>query len=122
MHAASTLICEFLITTIRGIKVIYRRGHSNDPEIIRSEEGVDALIDLLLASTEEQKAALVYSLQRPSLPSGYPDHEFCIGVNSELMVGAATFMGAAAGNLTSVGPFAGAATSSTFSLDIRESS
>ena len=46
-------------------------------------------------------------LQRPSLPSGYPDHEFCIGVNSELMVGAATFMDAAAGNLTSLGPFAG---------------
>lgn len=93
--------------TSHGIKAIYQEGHSNDPEIILSEDGVDALIDTLLAADKEHEVALLYSLQRPSLPSGYPDHEFCIGVDSELMVGVATFMDAASGNLTSLGPFVG---------------
>ncbi|MET8824951.1 Imm1 family immunity protein [Streptomyces sp. NPDC004610] len=62
---------------------------------------VDSLIDALLSGPESENMAEVHSMDRSLLASGFPDHEFLIGVDRELQVGVLGFMDKT-GNLVSL--------------------
>ncbi|MFG3370622.1 Imm1 family immunity protein [Streptomyces sp. NPDC090032] len=69
---------------------------------LRSPEDVDNLIDDLLASDCSENMAVLHSLERSLMPSGFPDHELMVGANGELQVGVLAFMDD--GNVVSLGP------------------
>ncbi|MET8274521.1 transposase [Streptomyces sp. NPDC005096] len=48
------------------------------------------MIDYLASGEESETMAALYSKQRELLPSGFPDHEFLVGVNEERQVGILT--------------------------------
>ncbi|MGW6362107.1 Imm1 family immunity protein [Streptomyces sp. NPDC055092] len=70
--------------------------------MLRSPEDVDGLIDELLRSDCSENTAVLHSLERPLLPSGFPDHELMVGANGDLQVGVLAFMDD--GNFVSLGP------------------
>ncbi|TDD89285.1 hypothetical protein E1293_04935 [Actinomadura darangshiensis] len=69
-------------------------------------DDVDAVINDLLASPADQDMAELHSLERTLLPSGFPDNELLVGVDSTLQVGALEFMDAD-GNVVSRGLLGG---------------
>ncbi|SEB57702.1 Immunity protein Imm1 [Streptomyces sp. TLI_105] len=87
-----------------GIKAeaYYESEHSSDPAKIEAPEDVDRVIDKLLTGEKFHTLAKLFSTERPMLPSGFPDHEFMVGVDSSLQVGALTF-GDENGSFTTVG-------------------
>jgi hypothetical protein len=88
--------------TVRA-EVRYRLFHDvRTAEPLTSTEDVDALIDALLAGPANENLAQVHSLERSPMPSGYPDHELLVGVDSSRGVGLLTFMDAT-GNWVTVG-------------------
>lgn len=76
----------------------YRQEHGKEPALLAGVEDVDAL----LAGSAHHDMAQLHSLERPRLPSGYPDHELLIGVNRNLPVGVLAFMDAESGNLVTL--------------------
>lgn len=80
----------------------YRREHADDRPKLHSEEDVDALIEDLLTGPAYHNMAELHSLDRPLLPSGFPDHELLVGVDAQLQVGVLEFMDD--GNFVTLGP------------------
>jgi hypothetical protein len=70
----------------------YRQQHADEPAVICSPEDVDTLIDSLAFGAEFESMAVLQSLQRETLPSGFPDHEFLVGVNRERQAGVVSFI------------------------------
>ncbi|TDD89288.1 hypothetical protein E1293_04950 [Actinomadura darangshiensis] len=70
--------------------------------MLGTSEDVDAVINDLLAGSADQNMAEPHSLERSLLPSGFPDHELLVGVDSTHQVGALEFMDAD-GNVVSHG-------------------
>ncbi|MFD0034090.1 Imm1 family immunity protein [Streptomyces sp. NPDC127172] len=89
----------------RGVEACYRSEHGDAPVELRSPEDVDKLIDELLASDCSENMAVLHSMERPLLPSGFPDHELMVGANGDLQVGVLSFMDD--GNFVSLGPVDG---------------
>ncbi|MFI5808954.1 Imm1 family immunity protein [Streptomyces sp. NPDC051561] len=73
--------------TTRGAVAVYRREHIENPRVLVTPEDVDDMIDVLLESDVMERAAQLYSLDRPRLPSGIFDHSFIVGVQRERGVG-----------------------------------
>ncbi|WP_432836897.1 Imm1 family immunity protein [Dactylosporangium sp. CA-092794] len=60
--------------------------------LITAPEDVDVLVDGLLAGSAYSNVAVLYSLERTELPSGFPDHELRVGVDRDREVGVVAFM------------------------------
>ncbi|MGA5497773.1 Imm1 family immunity protein [Streptomyces cinereoruber] len=80
------------MTEIARAQAAYRRDHNCNPEFISTSGDVDVMIDALLAGPKYHNLAMVHSMERSKMPSGFFDHELMVGVNSDLQVGAITFM------------------------------
>ncbi|MCG6498838.1 Imm1 family immunity protein [Kitasatospora sp. A2-31] len=88
---------------IKGIEARYKEGHGKSPAIITTVEGVDELIDDLLAGEDTfSTLAEAYSLDRGPSPSGYPGHQLLVGVKKSLNLGIVSYMDED-GNVSSVG-------------------
>ncbi|MBO1286403.1 hypothetical protein G6W47_19955 [Streptomyces sp. CAI-21] len=74
------------------VKAFYSQKHADNPAFLGDERDVDLLIDVLLDGPELENAAELHSLDRNLLPSGFPDHEFLVGVNRERHVGVVSYM------------------------------
>ncbi|MFI1539828.1 Imm1 family immunity protein [Streptomyces anandii] len=74
------------------MQAYYRREHGDEPVLLRSSSDVDALIDALLASRPSENLAALYSLERPLMSAGVPDHELLVAADGELQVGVIGFM------------------------------
>ena len=74
------------------VKAFYLQQHADSPVLLSTERDVDSLIDVLLEGSEWENAAELHSLDRNLLPSGFPDHEFLVGVNRERYVGVVSYM------------------------------
>ncbi|WP_306328875.1 Imm1 family immunity protein [Streptomyces venezuelae] len=73
-------------------RAYYKSEHTSAWQEIAAPEDVDHVIDFLLSSEKEyHSAAMFRSTKRQTLPSGHPDHEFIVGVNSDSQMGAITF-------------------------------
>lgn len=85
----------------------YRLEHGDKPELLRTAEDVDALIDALLkesAGPVRENLAQIHSWEREPMPSGYPDHELLVGADRDLQVGLLAFMDADGNVVTSGSP------------------
>jgi hypothetical protein len=81
--------------------------HGEKPELLRTVEDVDAVIDTLLtepSSPVRENLAQIHSLEREPMPSGYPDHELLVGADRDLQVGLLAFMDADGNVVTSGSP------------------
>ncbi|MGW4493559.1 Imm1 family immunity protein [Streptomyces sp. NPDC004376] len=74
------------------VQAYYRTEHGDDPMLLQDGSDVDSFVDALLASEVPCSMAALYSLERPPLPTGFPDHELLVGVNRDLQVGVLGFM------------------------------
>ncbi|MEV0912663.1 Imm1 family immunity protein [Streptomyces hokutonensis] len=72
---------------MRGIKAVFRDEHIESPALLDSPESIDALIDALMAGPPTHNTAQLFSLDRPLLPSGYPDHLLVVGVDKDAEIG-----------------------------------
>ncbi|MET8138436.1 hypothetical protein ABZV24_42330 [Streptomyces sp. NPDC005251] len=72
-------------------EVFYRREHADKHPVLGVDD-IDGLIDTLLASSELGNTAILYSLDRPLLEYGNPDHELRVGVDKDLQVGILAFI------------------------------
>jgi len=81
----------------------YLQEHGKSPVAITSASDIDALMEALIVGPEYHNMAQVHSLERPSLPSGYPDHELLVGLDGDSQRGVLAFMDAEAGNLVTLG-------------------
>ena len=88
--------------TLGRAEVYYEGAHADKPLVIETGEDVDALIDVLLANPPHRNLAEVHSLERGPLPSGWPDHELLVGVDTKRGMGVLEF-GDASGNHVSMG-------------------
>ncbi|MFE2301564.1 Imm1 family immunity protein [Streptomyces sp. NPDC059445] len=61
-------------------------------DVLRSADDVDSFVECLLNGPYDRNCAVVYSLDRPTLASGYYDHEFSVGVDRVVQMGALTFV------------------------------
>ena len=61
--------------------------HAESLGILNSVDDVDAFIDALLKGPHDRNCGLVFSMDRPRLPSGYFDHELSVGVDRVAGVG-----------------------------------
>jgi hypothetical protein len=86
-----------------SVEARYRREHGEAPVILTTREDVEALIGALLTGPSYHKLAQVHSMDRPLLPSGYPDHELLVGVNRDLPVGVLAFTDAESGRVVTLG-------------------
>ncbi|MEU2626314.1 Imm1 family immunity protein [Kitasatospora sp. NPDC007106] len=77
--------------TTSGFRVQFESEHGRTHYVVDSADEVDSFIDSLLNGRHEQNCAVVYSLARPLLASGYPDHELAIGLDRVTQMGALTF-------------------------------
>ncbi|NJP42544.1 Imm1 family immunity protein [Actinacidiphila epipremni] len=85
------------------VEARYRREHGKEPVVLSTSDDVDVLIETLLTGPAYHNLAQLHSLERPLLPSGYPDHELLVGVDRDLPVGVLAFMDAESGNLVTLG-------------------
>ncbi|MBO1336302.1 hypothetical protein [Streptomyces sp. VRA16 Mangrove soil] len=76
--------------TIKGLEVQFQPEHTKIPALLASADGVYAFIDALLNGQHDRNCAVVYSLDRPMMPSGHRDHELAVGVDRVAQVGALT--------------------------------
>ncbi|MEU9974404.1 Imm1 family immunity protein [Streptomyces sp. NPDC051014] len=82
-----------------SLDAYYRREHAREPVVIASPEAVDELIDDLMSGPVDHNLAQLHSLDRPLLPSGYPDHEVMVGVSRDRNAGIIAFMDGDVGNI-----------------------
>lgn len=73
-----------------SVRVLYREG-ADEWLVITTEQGIDLLIDDLRKPNAGENMARLFSNERPTLPSGFPDHELCIGVSDRMPVGIVSF-------------------------------
>jgi Immunity protein Imm1 len=66
----------------------YTHAHTDDPVIISTPEGMDRVIDDLLAGDWEHSVAAVYLRERPLNAAGVPDHELLVAVDADTGLGA----------------------------------
>ncbi|MFE6770388.1 Imm1 family immunity protein [Streptomyces fimicarius] len=78
------------MTTVQ-VEAFYRAHHLDAPDILTSAEDVDRMLDLLASGEKSETMASLYSKQRENLASGFPDHEFLVGVDRERGVGIVAF-------------------------------
>ncbi|MEW1721395.1 Imm1 family immunity protein [Streptomyces sp. NPDC093109] len=83
-------------------EVRYRLEYGEQPELLRTAEEVDVLIDSLLEGSVHENLAQVHSLERELMPSGYPDHELLVGVNGDLQMGLLAYLDSD-GNVVTLG-------------------
>ncbi|MEW2134892.1 Imm1 family immunity protein [Streptomyces sp. NPDC005435] len=76
--------------TIKGLEAQFQAEDTRTRALLGSADDVDSFIDALLNGRHERNCAVVYSLDRPTLPSGYRDHELAVGVDRVAQVGALT--------------------------------
>jgi hypothetical protein len=69
--------------TARRIAAIYRDEHVENPKILTTPEEVDEIINILLESDPGETSVDMYSLDRPSLASGFRTHKLVAGVRSD---------------------------------------
>jgi hypothetical protein len=74
------------------VEARYRSSYGEGPLLIARPEQIDALVDKLLTGTADTNVAVLYSLERNELPSGFPDHELRVGVDRDRQVGVVAFM------------------------------
>ncbi|MET8983748.1 Imm1 family immunity protein [Streptomyces sp. NPDC004539] len=86
-----------------SLDAYYRKEHAQEPVIVASEEAVDVLIDELMSGPVDHNLAQVHSLDRPLLPSGFPDHEVMVGASAGRNIGIIAFVDGGVGNIFSVG-------------------
>ncbi|MFI9387759.1 Imm1 family immunity protein [Kutzneria sp. NPDC052558] len=84
----------------RRIKAYYRKENIDVRPMLTTPEDVDQLIDTLLADPDGCSMAELHSLDRPLLPSGFPDHELLVGADGNLKVGVLEFMDATGNSVT----------------------
>jgi hypothetical protein len=60
--------------------------------VIESLNGVDSFVDSLLDMRHRRNCAVVYSLDRPRLPSGFYDHEMAVGIDKDSLMGVISFV------------------------------
>ncbi|WP_442806339.1 Imm1 family immunity protein [Streptomyces sp. NBC_01317] len=80
----------------------YRWDHGERPALLHTTEEVDSLIDSLLSGPVYENLAQIHSLERDSMPSGFPDHELLVGVDRDLQVGILTYLDSS-GNVVTLG-------------------
>lgn len=97
----------------QGRAEAYYRAEHADERIVLTPDDVDSFIDALLAGADSENMAELHSLDRPLLASGFPDHEFLVGVDRERQVGVLSFMDET-GNLVSLGDAKGRGSVSYF--------
>ncbi|MFJ3221651.1 Imm1 family immunity protein [Kitasatospora sp. NPDC086801] len=86
-----------------GVEVRYKSGHGENPPIITTIDGLDAVVDDLLSGVDSYcTMAEVYSLDRELMPSGFPDHHFIVCADRDLGMGLVSYADEH-GNVTSVG-------------------
>jgi len=90
----------------RGVEAYYLAEHAAGRPVLRTPEDADSLVDALVAAPASRNLAELHSLDRPLLPSGFPDHELLVGVDGNLGVGVLEFMDAR-GNFVSFNPEGG---------------
>ncbi|MBS2545480.1 hypothetical protein KGQ19_01220 [Catenulispora sp. NL8] len=78
---------------------MFLNEHAGNRVLIEDADGVDRLIDALLANPASHAMAQVFSTARERLSSGMFDHELMVGVNAERSVGILAFMDGDAGNI-----------------------
>lgn len=78
--------------TQNRVQAYYRKQHADEPAVVQTPEDVDALIDDLVTGSKFENLAILHSSEREILPSGYPDHEFMVGVDERRQVGVLSFM------------------------------
>lgn len=88
---------------MNSLDAYYRKEHAQKPVIITSPEAVDDLIDELMSGPEDHNLAQLHSLDRPLLPSGFPDHEVMVGISRSKDAGIIAFMDGDVGNIFSAG-------------------
>ncbi|MEV7151656.1 hypothetical protein AB0O05_34730 [Streptomyces sp. NPDC093084] len=76
--------------TLKGLEVQFQPDRTTTPALLVSADDVDSFIDALLNGQHDRNCAAVYSLDRPTMPSGYRDHELAVGVDRVAQVGALT--------------------------------
>lgn len=86
------------------IEAYYREEHGRNPVILTTAEDVDALIEALRTGPPGYDMADLYSMDRPLLSDGQPDHQVRVGINGSLGVGAISFGDVETGILVSLGP------------------
>ncbi|WP_078951923.1 Imm1 family immunity protein [Streptomyces sp. NRRL F-5755] len=94
-------IWEALIMQARA-EARYRLDHGEKPALLHTAEEVDALIDSLLTGPVHENMAQIHSLERESMPSGFPDHELLVGVDRDLQVGVIAYLDSD-GNVVTLG-------------------
>ena len=87
----------------KGVTAWWGKEQGQSPEVISSPEGIDDLISRLANGPADHNMAQIHSLDRPPLPSGYPDHELMIGVDGQRGVGLLALMNPDVGNIYSQG-------------------
>jgi hypothetical protein len=73
-------------------KAYYKRGHGENPVLLRTGEDVDSLVDALLVEPFSNSMANLYIVERPRV-NGFPDHEFGVAVDAEDGVGSLCYLG-----------------------------
>lgn len=79
----------------------YRLDHAERPSLLCVADEVDALINSLLSGPVRENMAQIHSLERDSLPSGFPDHELLVGVDRILQVGVLAYLDSSGNVVTS---------------------
>ncbi|MGW2180839.1 Imm1 family immunity protein [Streptomyces sp. NPDC001732] len=74
------------------VQAYYREEHADEPSVVRTSEDADVLIDALATGPEFENLAVLHSSERELLPSGFPDHEFMVGVDGKRQVGVLSFV------------------------------
>ncbi|MEU1369095.1 Imm1 family immunity protein [Streptomyces sp. NPDC005803] len=83
------------------VEAYYRQEHAAE-RVKLTVDDVDSLIDTLLCGSDAENMAELHSLGRPLLASGFPDHEFLVGVDKKRSAGVLSFMDEG-GNFVSCG-------------------
>ena len=84
------------------VEAYYLPEHRDGPEPLDTPEDIDALIDRMLNESILNSLAALYSVERPLMPAGVPDHELSVAVDAKAHVGALAFMDAT-GNWATLG-------------------
>ncbi|MER5604335.1 Imm1 family immunity protein [Streptomyces sp. NPDC002265] len=67
---------------LRGTEAWFTEQHRGAPVLLDSAHAIEAMIDALIAADPLRTTAQLISLDRQRLSSGWPDHEFLVGVGA----------------------------------------
>jgi hypothetical protein len=83
-----------IMTPPYTVEAFYRPEKPDQPALITSPSELDKMIDELLTQPAEYSVATLYVRERPWSPTGFPDHELCIGVDADGGHGVVIYSGA----------------------------